>query len=216
MELLLSLPQRRVIEQGMLCLSVCTLKLILKEKERHEASTSGSERFFGKARLRVFRSLTVMKEKGPSKMSTISVKGNMAMQMKVTGYWATTATVALELLAGGVTDLIHGPALLFVGEPVVSVLAQLGYPVYLLTILGVWKLLGAVALLVPRFPRLKEWAYVGTFIEMTGAAASWAARGGGMGDLIAPLAFAVLTLASWALRPPSRTLGVLLPAKTHA
>ncbi len=151
-----------------------------------------------------------------STMSTLLLKEDALMKTKMIGYWVTTIIVALELLAGGVTDLIHGPALLFAGDPVVFVLAQLGYPVYLLTILGVWKLLGAVALLVPRFPRLKEWAYAGTFIELTGAAASWAARGGGMGDLIAPLAFAVLTLASWALRPPSRTLGVLLPAKTHA
>lgn len=149
-------------------------------------------------------------------MSTIHVKEDMTMKMKVIGYWATTAVVALELLAGGVTDLVHGPTLLFVGEPVVLVLAQLGYPVYLLKILGVWRLLGAIALLMPRFPRLKEWAYAGTFTELTGAAASGAARGGGMGDLIWPLAFAFLTLASWALRPPSRILGVLFPARAHA
>ena len=127
--------------------------------------------------------------------------------LKLIGYWVTTAAIVLEALAGGVTDLIHGPALLFAGDPVVSVLRQLGYPVYLLTILGVWKLLGAIALLAPRFPRLKEWAYAGTFLVYVGAAASWAARGGGMGDLIPPLALAVLTLASWALRPPGRTLG---------
>jgi len=156
------------------------------------------------------------------KMSTIHVKEDMTMKMKVIGYskmigyWATTAVVALELLAGGVTDLVHGPTLLFVGEPVVLVLAQLGYPVYLLKILGVWRLLGAISLLLPRFPRLKEWAYAGTFIELTGAAASGAARGGSMGDLIWPLAFAFLTLASWALRPPSRILGALFPARAHA
>ena len=151
-----------------------------------------------------------------NKMSTLLQKEDALMKLKGIGYWATTIIVVLELLAGGVTDLIHGPALLFVGEPVVLVLAQLGYPVYLLTILGGWKLLGAIVLLMPRFPRLKEWAYAGTFIEMTGAAASWAARGGGMGDLIWPLAFAVLTLASWALRPPSRILGALFPARTRA
>ncbi len=66
-------------------------------------------------------------------------------KMKGIGYWATTIIVALELLAGGVTDLVHGPTLLFVGEPVVEVLAHLGYPVYLLTILGVWRQLGAIA-----------------------------------------------------------------------
>ena len=133
------------------------------------------------------------------------------MKTKMIGYWATTIIVALELLAGGVTDLVHGPTLLFVGEPVVEVLAHLGYPVYLLTILGVWRLLGAIALLVPRFPRLKEWAYAGTFIELTGAAASGAARGDDAGTLIWPLIIAALALASWALRPPSRTLGVLFP-----
>ncbi len=151
-----------------------------------------------------------------SRMSTILLKEDALMKLKMIGYWATTIIVALELLAGGVTDLIHGPTLLFVGDPVVLVLAQLGYPVYLLTILGVWKLLGAIALLVPRFPRLKEWAYAGTFIELTGAAASWVARRSGMDDLIGPLALAVLTLASWALRPPGRILGVLFPARTHA
>ncbi len=143
------------------------------------------------------------------------IKEDALMKLKMIGYWATTIIVALELLAGGVTDLIRGPALLFVGDSVVLALAQLGYPVYLLTILGVWKLLGAIALLVPRFPRLKEWAYAGTFFVYMGAAASWVARGSGMGDLIWPLAFAVLTLASWALRPPGRTLGVLFPARAR-
>jgi uncharacterized membrane protein YphA (DoxX/SURF4 family) len=146
-------------------------------------------------------------------MTTLHLQEDALLKLKGIGYWAATAAVALELLTGGVTDLIHGPALLFAGDPVVLVVAQLGYPLYLLTILGVWKLLGAIVLLLPRFPRLKEWAYAGTFFEMTGAAVSWAARGGGLGDLIWPLAFAVLTLASWALRPPSRTLGVRFPAR---
>jgi uncharacterized membrane protein YphA (DoxX/SURF4 family) len=172
--------------------------------------------------LRVIRVLEKpeMHEKGTSNMSTrtstistLLLKEDALLKLKMIGYWVTTIIVTLELLAGGVTDLIHGPALLFAGDPVVLVLAQLGYPVYLLTILGVWKLLGAVALLVPWFPRLKEWAYAGTFFVYVGAAASWAARGGGMGDLIVPLILAVLTLASWALRPPSRTLGILLPGR---
>jgi uncharacterized membrane protein YphA (DoxX/SURF4 family) len=154
-----------------------------------------------------------MNEKGTSTMSTLFLKEDTLMKLKGIAYWVTTIIVALELLAGGLADLIHGPALLFVGDPVVLVLRQLGYPVYLLTILGVWRLLGTIVLLAPRFPRLKEWAYAGTFIELTGAAASWAASGGGMSDLIGPLTFAVLTLASWALRPPSRTLGVIFPAR---
>jgi uncharacterized membrane protein YphA (DoxX/SURF4 family) len=162
-----------------------------------------------------------MHEKGISKMvtrtsmmATLLLKEDVRMKLKMIGYWATTIIVALELLVGGVTDLVHGREGLFVGEPVAAVLAQLGYPVYLLTILGVWKLLGAIALLAPRFPRLKEWAYAGVFFEMTGAAASNAVRGGDPGTVIGLLAFAVLILASWALRPPSRMLGVLFPARS--
>lgn len=137
-----------------------------------------------------------MQKKGTSRLKTI-------------GYWAATALVAFELLVGGTADLVHGPILLFAGDPAVQVMEQLGYPVYLLHIVGVWKLLGAVALLLPRFPRLKEWAYAGSFIALTGAAASWLSIGGGVDAVAAPLVFAVLTLASWTLRPPSRTLGVL-------
>ena len=155
-----------------------------------------------------------MNEKGTSKMSTR--KEDAMMKMKGIGFWATTSTVALELVAGGMTDLVHGRTSLVAGQPVAEVLEHLGYPAYLLRILGVWKVLGAIALLVPRFPRLKEWAYAGTFFVYVMAAVSWATCGGGLGDLIGPLVFAMLTLASWALRPPSRTLGVIFPAMTHA
>jgi uncharacterized membrane protein YphA (DoxX/SURF4 family) len=151
-----------------------------------------------------------------STMAALHLQVDTLLKLKLIGYWVATAAIALEALAGGVTDLIHGPALLFAGDPIVPVLARLGYPVYLLTILGCWKLLGAIALLAPRFPRLKEWAYAGTFFVYVGAAASWAARGGGLGDLIAPLILAMLTLASWALRPPSRTLGVLREVRARA
>jgi hypothetical protein len=84
-----------------------------------------------------------------------------------------------------------------------------------MTILGVWKVLGAIAILVPRFPRLKEWAYAGIFFDLTGAAATWAAVGGS-GEafhIIAPLIIAGFTVASWGLRPQSRIIGVLFPAK---
>jgi uncharacterized membrane protein YphA (DoxX/SURF4 family) len=149
------------------------------------------------------------------KISTILLKGNMTMKTKKIAYWATTTVIALELLAGGVTDLVHGGTMLVAGPPVVEILAHLGYPAYLLTILGLWKLPGGIALLVPGFPRLKEWAYAGTFFVYTGAVASGVVRGrDDPGTLIwVPLIFAVLTIASWALRPQSRTLGVLFSAK---
>src|SRR5437879_2479352 len=137
------------------------------------------------------------------------------MKTKAIGYWITTTLIALETLAGGVTDLAHGRTMLVSGRRVVNVITQLGYPVYLLKILGVWKLLGAITLLVPRFPRLKEWAYAGIFFELTGAAASHGARGN-WSELTAPLLLAALTIASWALRPPNRTLPTRYAASTQS
>ena len=137
------------------------------------------------------------------------------MKARLISYWTTTTLIALETLAGGVTDLAHGRTNVVAGTPVVDVVTSLGYPVYVLKILGIWKLLGAIALLVPRFPRLKEWAYAGIIFELTGAAASQAARRHSLGDIVTPLVLAILALASWALRPPSRTLGVALPARAE-
>jgi uncharacterized membrane protein len=121
------------------------------------------------------------------------------MKAKVIGYWATTTILSLALLSGGAAQLAHRP-------DNVEGVVHLGYPAYVTTILGFWKVLGAIALLVPRLPRLKEWAYAGIFFELTGAAASYVFHGDGAGRVVAPLALAALTIASWALRPPSRTL----------
>jgi uncharacterized membrane protein YphA (DoxX/SURF4 family) len=82
----------------------------------------------------------------------------------------------------------------------------LGYPLYFIMILGVWKVLGTIALLVPGFPRLKEWAYAGIFFNMTGAAISHAVSGSAAWHILYTGFLAVLTLASWALRPQSRKL----------
>jgi hypothetical protein len=112
-------------------------------------------------------------------------------------YWFTTLTIALELAVGSVWDLLVIP---YAHDIVVD---QLGYPTYLLIILGVWKIPGAVVLLVPRFPRLKEWAYAGAFFTYTGAAASHLAVGDAAFAL-GPAGFGLITLASWALRPPAR------------
>jgi len=79
--------------------------------------------------------------------------------------------------------------------------------VYVLTILGIWKMLGTIAILVPGLPRLKEWAYAGIFFGMTGAAASHAfvgEYGAYAFHIFSPLGFAILALASWTLRPKSR------------
>ena len=76
---------------------------------------------------------------------------------------------------------------------------------------GVWKVLGGIALLAPRFPRLKEWAYAGAFFDLTGAAASHVVCGSATWRVVMTVVLAALALISWALRPPSRTLGILFP-----
>ncbi|MCQ3975224.1 MAG: DoxX family protein [Anaerolineae bacterium] len=88
--------------------------------------------------------------------------------------------------------------------PFIGIIRHLGYPAYFMTIIGVWYMLAGVALLVPRFPRLKEWAYAGLIFNYTGAAASHLAVGDGAGMLVAPIIFTGLTVASWTLRPPAR------------
>jgi len=131
------------------------------------------------------------------------------MKVRPIAYWTATAVIAGETLAGGITDLIHGRESVVAGRPVVEVVTQLGYPLYVLRILGILKLAGAVVLFVPRLPRLKEWAYAGVTFELTGAAASHVLRGNGAGDVITCLILAAFALASWALRPPSRALGAV-------
>ena len=88
--------------------------------------------------------------------------------------------------------------------PFFAILEHLGYPGYFSVILGVWKVLGAAAVLVPRFPRLKEWAYAGMCFNMTGAAASHLAVGDPAVTVVAPIIFTGLVAASWAARPLAR------------
>jgi uncharacterized membrane protein YphA (DoxX/SURF4 family) len=127
------------------------------------------------------------------------------MRMKAVGYWTTTGIVIFALLSGGIAELFH----LF---GTVDGVVQLGYPAYLVMILGTWKVLGAVAIAAPRFPRLKEWAYAGTFFDLTGAAVSQAVNGNGASHVFWPSVLAACAVVSWALRPPGRRLGDLLPS----
>jgi uncharacterized membrane protein YphA (DoxX/SURF4 family) len=120
-------------------------------------------------------------------------------RLRVIGYWVTTVLGPASFVIGGILFLSRA-------EHQVATLTQLGYPTYVLSILGLWKVLGVVAVLVPGFPRLKEWAYAGFFFDLTGAAASQAFAGNDVGQILAPLGFLALVLASWALRPASRRL----------
>ncbi|MEM6296792.1 MAG: DoxX family protein [Myxococcota bacterium] len=107
--------------------------------------------------------------------------------------------VAFVIGAGGVADL-SGAA------EVAEGFARLGYPEYFATILGVWKIGGAVVILLPKTPLLKEWAYAGIVFDLTGAAASHVYVSDPVGETVVPLVVLALTVASWMLRPAGRRL----------
>jgi uncharacterized membrane protein YphA (DoxX/SURF4 family) len=128
------------------------------------------------------------------------------MNARTIVYWVATAIIALVMLSGGAADLLHR-------KDTVEGMLRLGYPLYFVRILGFWKVLGGIAVLAPRTPRLKEWAYAGIFFDFTGAAASHMASGDGIGHIAWPALFALLTIVSWALRPPGRVVGQLVAAR---
>jgi uncharacterized membrane protein YphA (DoxX/SURF4 family) len=123
----------------------------------------------------------------------------MSTHARTIAFWVTTIFGPASFVIGGYLHLTRDPQ-------VMATLAHLGYPVYFATIMGVWKLLGAIAIVVPGLPRLKEWAYAGFFFDLTGAAATRAFVGDSAADILAPLVFLALVAASWALRPASRAL----------
>ncbi len=121
------------------------------------------------------------------------------MNGKKIGYWVSTALVCAAMGGGGVMDLLAPPDLL-------EIMEGLGYPAYVLTILGFWKLGAVVTLLVPGLPRLKEWAYAGIVFDLTGATWSHMAVGDATADVVTPLVILAITAVSWRLRPAGRSL----------
>lgn len=114
-------------------------------------------------------------------------------------YWVATGLLAFGMLGSGLAQILHAKGMDFI--------LQLGYPAYFLTILGVWKILGVIAILVPRFPLLKEWAYAGFFFAMTGAVISHLASGDdSLKGIIGPLMQTVFTILSWHFRPADRKI----------
>ena len=119
--------------------------------------------------------------------------------VRTVAFWTTTILGPASFVIGGVLNLSQS-------EQVAVSMRHLGYPMYFASILGFWKLAGAIAIVAPGLPRLKEWAYAGFFFELTAAAASRVAVGDSAADVIAPLVFLALVMASWELRPSSRKL----------
>ena len=112
-------------------------------------------------------------------------------------YWIATIWLSLGMLSTGIVQLLKL-------EQEVDLFKRLGYPAYLLTILAIWKFLGVIAVLVPKFPLLKEWAYAGFFFVASGAVISHLAMGDPAKELFGPLLLLVLTVVSWYFRPASR------------
>lgn len=121
-------------------------------------------------------------------------------------YWIATLWLALGMTSTGVVQLLKVEAEGAVAPPGVYGIRYLGYPVYFLTLLGVWKILGVVAILAPRFPLVKEWAYAGFFFIMSGAIFSHIAMDDPLVELLPSLLLLTLTVVSWRFRPASRRL----------
>lgn len=114
-------------------------------------------------------------------------------------YWIATGWLALGMFSTGLVQLLRQ-------LKEVEKITRLGYPLYFISLLAVWKLLGVVAVLLPGLPRLKEWAYAGFFFAMIGAAISHIVVGNPLTEILPSLLLLLLTLLSWYFRPPSRTL----------
>ena len=112
-------------------------------------------------------------------------------------YWIATIWLSLGMVSTGIVQLLKM-------KQDTDMMIRLGYPLYLLTILGTWKLLGVIAMLIPKFPLLKEWAYAGFFFAMSGAVFSHFAVGDGGKEYFGPVLLIVLTLVSWYFRPTDR------------
>jgi hypothetical protein len=126
----------------------------------------------------------------------MTIEQNEYNRSRSVGYWISTALTAFILLSGGLW--------LMTGSQPME--AYLGFPAYFWLILGFWKILGGIIILVPRFPLLKEWAYAGIVFHLTGAAATRIFVGDSAAHIVAPLIICAIAMASWFLRPASRKI----------
>jgi VIT1/CCC1 family predicted Fe2+/Mn2+ transporter len=130
---------------------------------------------------------------------TTTHKASGQGKAKTIAYWISTGLLVAGMLSGGIAQLLRA-------QSTIDGFQHLGYPVYLTTIIGTWKILGVLTLLLPGFRLLKEWAYAGFFFLMTGAVISHLVSGDGISGVIAQLTFVLLIVLSWALRPVNRKI----------
>lgn len=123
-------------------------------------------------------------------------------------YWIFTVWLALGLVSSGIVQLIKI-------EDETKMFANLGYPVYLLTFLGISKLLAMVAVVVPKFPMVKEWAYAGIAFTMLGALYSHVLVGDPFGEIFPPILFLIITFMSWYFRPADRKVNLATTNETR-
>ena len=118
---------------------------------------------------------------------------------KLITYWVATALLSIGMLGSGIAQLMRG-------KEMVDILTHLGYPLYLMSILGTWKILGVIVILLPGFKLVKEWAYAGLFFVMMGALVSHLIMGDSGKAVIGPAAQTVFVVLSWYCRPDSRKI----------
>jgi len=119
------------------------------------------------------------------------------MKAKAIGYWVCTVLLVFFMLPGGIVQVLRVPQ-------TVEGFTKLGFPLYFVVLVGVWKILGSLAIVWPGFPLLKEWAYAGIFFDLTGAAVANAATHEVWWHVASPLVILGVLYGSWALRPASR------------
>jgi hypothetical protein len=118
---------------------------------------------------------------------------------KVIWYWIITVILSFCIFSGGLAQAMQV-------KGVVQGFKPLGYPTYFISLIGVWKVLGIIAILIPNFKLLKEWAYAGIFFVMSGAVISHVASNDVSIQIIAPVVLAIFTVLSWYLRPVNRKI----------
>jgi hypothetical protein len=118
---------------------------------------------------------------------------------KLIWYWIITGLLSFCIFSGGLAQALQL-------KETIEGFKPLGYPTYFISLIGIWKMLGVIAILIPKFKLLKEWAYAGIFFTMTGAVISHIASNDVKAQIIAPVVLAVFTVLSWYLRPADRKI----------